>query len=322
MIEPRDESPLADELQEKIKVLHDSIWERRADWPQVSRWLNQFREADSETGTDGRLQVLYLLSNFMYFGTNEIRALLKSLYRDVFRASVISRIRKQHPEYGVREVTDSFNEELLRTRFVSLGNPSESSAFLLYYFRQENDLPRECFIGGAEIFSLSDPDQLSVRDPDICHYVFIDDMCGSGSQGEDYSLNTVVPLKAIKEDVAVYYYALFGTAKGIERLRHLARFDEVHPVVELDESFRCFSDTSRFYRNVKSPLERDAALALAARFGAKLKPAHPLGYLDGQLLLGFAYNTPDNTLPIVWSSGTEDFPWTPVFKRYAKLAYS
>lgn len=319
MIEARDQESQADALQEKIKVLHNSIWERRADWPHVSNWLDQFK--DEETTEDDRLHALYLLSNFMYFGTNEIRALLKSLYRDVFRASIIAEIRRSHPALRMQEVKAEFEKELLRTRFVSLGNPSESSAFLLYYFRQENMLPRECFISAMEIFSVSISGQLVVRDPNIQRYVFIDDMCGSGKQGDEYSKNIGVPLKALELNVRVYYYALFGTAGGIDRLRQLNRFDMVHPVVELDDSFRCFSNGSRIYRDVAAPLGRDAGMSLSKRFGTRLQPAHPIGYMNGQLLLGFAYNTPDNTLPIIWSSGTKDFPWTPVFRRYAKLAY-
>ncbi len=257
----------------------------------------------------------------MYFGTTEIRALLKSLYRDVFRASVIAEIRGKTPDLKMQEVQAAFETQLLKTRFVSLGNPSESSAFLLYYFRQENELPRECFISGAEIFSFSAPNKLAVRDANIQRYVFIDDMCGSGKQGEEYSRNTVAPLKLLREDVQTYYYALFGTSGGVGHLRQLSRFDKVHPVVELDESFQCFSDGSRIYRDVPEPLDRTRGMALASRFGARLQPAHPLGFQNGQLLVGFAYNTPDNTLPIIWSSGTDDFPWTPVFKRYSKLAY-
>ena len=317
MIGVSDQQTLADTLQEKIKVLHDSIWERRADWPRVSAWLDQFQ--DAQTTPDDRLQALYLLSNFMYFGTSEIRALLKSLFRDIFRASVISEIRKNTPALKIDEVDASFEHELKRTRFVSLGNPSESSAFLLYYFRQENKIGRECFISGAEIFTIDQA--LQVRDQNVTRYVFIDDLCGSGIQGEDYSKNVVLPLKALKDDVKVYYYALFGTATGIQRLRDLNRFDSVHPVVELDESFRCFSDVSRIYLDAPLPLARDAGMALAHRFGARLQGDHPLGFSNGQLLLGFAYNTPDNTLPVIWSDGDETYPWAPVFKRYSKLTY-
>ncbi|MEQ8300197.1 MAG: hypothetical protein RH945_06600 [Hyphomonas sp.] len=320
MIDDREELTLADALQEKIKVLHDSIWERRADWPQVSNWLDQFE--DEGTSEGDRVHALYLLSNFMYFGTSEIRALLRSLYRDVFRASVIADIRSKDPTLRMHEIEERFESELKNTRFVSLGNPSESSAFLLYYFRQENEIPRECFISGAEIFSHTNPGQLSLLHPDIMHYVFIDDMCGSGSQGAEYSENTVVPLKALKTDAQAYYYALFGAEEGIKLLKGLDRFDKVHSVVELGDSFKCFSDESRIYRDAPVQLSREAGKAIAYRFGSRLVRDHPLGYRNGQLLLGFAYNTPDNTLPIIWSSGTKDVRWAPVFKRYSKLAYS
>ncbi len=317
MIEATDQQVLEDILQEKIKVLHDSIWERRADWPRVSAWLDQFQ--DTKTTSDDRVQALYLLSNFMYFGTSEIRALLKSLFRDIFRPSVISEIRKTTPAIKMPEIEAAFARELKNTRFVSLGNPSESSAFLLYYFRQENRVGRECFISGAEIFTIDQV--LKVRDQNITRYVFIDDMCGSGIQGEDYSTNVVLPLKALKQNVKFHYYALFGTAAGIQHLRNLNRFDSVHPVVELDESFCCFSDTSRIYLDAPLPLARDAGMALAHRFGSRLQSHHPLGFSNGQLLLGFAYNTPDNTLPVIWSDGDEAYPWAPVFKRYSKLTY-
>jgi hypothetical protein len=320
MIEAQDQESLADELQGKIKVLHDSIWERRADWPLVSKWLDQFQDDQALDGD--RLQALYLLSNFMYFGTSEIRALLKSLFRDIFRASVIAELRQKDPKLPMNEAEKAFQRELALTRFVSLGNPSESSAFLLYYFRQEAEIARECFISGAEIFSYSDTSgQPTLRDANITRYVFIDDMCGSGKQGEEYSQHTIQPLKRIKPEAQVYYYALFGTGVGIARLKGLNRFDHVHPVVELDESFKCFCEASRIYKDVTPPLCREAAMALARRFGMHLQPNSPLGYQDGQLLLGFAYNTPDNSLPIIWSSGSASLPWSPVFKRYAKLQY-
>ena len=43
---------------------------------------------------------------------------------------------------------------------------------------------------------------------------------------------------------------------------------------------------------------------------------YPLGYDNGQYMLGFEYNTPDNTLPIFWGMGDG---WVPLFKRYQKI---
>ena len=61
-----------------------------------------------------------------------------------------------------------------------------------------------------------------------------------------------------------------------------------------------------------SPQERVVAT------GNDLEPNSPLGYKNGQLLLGFAHNIPNNTLPIFWSDGRQHSPWTPLFPRYRK----
>jgi hypothetical protein len=58
--------------------------------------------------------------------------------------------------------------------------------------------------------------------------------------------------------------------------------------------------------------------ATCEKYGQHLWAADPLGYKDGQLLLGFSHNTPDNTLPIFWSEGHPPRLWEPMFKRYHK----
>lgn len=137
----------------------------------------------------------------MYFGVNEIRALLRSLFRDTFRPQVAKGVRLGlHPSITLGLVGSMVDAELRRTRFVSLGNPSESSALLFYYFRQENALPKNLFLHGSDIFDLSAVGSgggLNIQDPNITRYVFIDDLCGSGHQGLDYSNRIVKPLKII-----------------------------------------------------------------------------------------------------------------------------
>ena len=60
-----------------------------------------------------------------------------------------------------------------------------------------------------------------------------------------------------------------------------------------------------------------ALLKMTEGYGKKLFPAHPIGYEDGQLLLGFTHNTPDNAPPIFWDEG-RNTPWAPIFVRYDK----
>ncbi|WP_037492266.1 phosphoribosyltransferase-like protein [Sphingobium indicum] len=316
--------PITDELQSKIKTLHSSIWERRADWPEVLDWLNQFEEHD-DPDADEQLQALRLLSSFMYFGVNEMRALLRSLFRDTFRPQVAKEVRAGlHPSTTLSIVGSMVDVELRHTRFVSLGNPSESSALLLYYFRQENLLPKNLFLHGSDIFDLSDIGSdvgLKVQDTSITRYVFIDDLCGSGHQGREYSDRIVKPLKSIKPDVKTYYYPIFGLSDGIQYLRTHSTFDEVYPVVELDPTFRAFATDSRLYVEPEIAPLRLPTEATCRRYGSQLVPAHPLGWEDGQLYIGFAHNTPDNSLPIFWCDHTSPKPWRPIFRRYPKVSW-
>lgn len=313
---------IADELQTKIKTLHGSIWERRADWPQVLDWLDQF-EGNPDPAADEQLLALRLLSSFMYFGVNEIRALLRSLYRDTFRPQVAKEIRSGlDASVSLASIGLMVEEELRHTRFVSLGNPSESSAVLLYYFRQENALPKNLFIHGSDIFDVSKisaAGRVELRDPTITRYVFIDDLCGSGHQGEEYSRHIVTPMKQIDASIRTYYYPLFGLSDGIEHMQIHTHFDAIYPVVELDRSFRAFATESRLF---VEPLMADLRVpteATCRRYGQALWPDYPLGYQDGQLYIGFAHNTPDNSLPIFWSDHTAHVPWRPIFRRYPKV---
>ena len=89
----------------------------------------------------------------------------------------------------------------------------------------------------------------------------------------------------------MYYFTLFATSFGWEQIRKLRWFDEVGAVVELDESFKCFSDNSRIFSNLSSPIDKEKARRISLRHGLKLESGFPLGWKDGQLLLGFFHNT-------------------------------
>jgi len=310
----------------QVKLLLESAWERKVDIKTVEDWLAQFK-GDPDPFKDERLQALFLLSQFMYFGLFEVRALLKSLYRDHYEYGLIQEIRAANVNVVDRTVIlAKLLVERKRTRFVALGNPSESGAYLLYLFRQENSLPKNLFIAPAQVFrsvATSSGTEHEISDPGIRHYVLIDDLCGSGTQAEQYSVDLCIPLKALAlkagHDVRISYIALFGTTDGMSRVRKLGRFDQVDCVVELDKSFQCFSAESRYYANEAPPISRTRAEAMARKYGARLCPGHPLGYKDGQLLLGFSHNTPDNSLPIFSYDGPGGASWTPIFKRYPKV---
>lgn len=116
------------------------------------------------------------------------------------------------------------------------------------------------------------------------------------------------------------YFVIFATSCGLDEVRRSTKFDEVEAVFELDDTFRTLEENSRVFRTSDVALDRLAVRATCQKYGHLLWPADPLGYRNGQLLLGFSHNTPDNTLPIFWSGGEEAGKnWVPAFRRYDKI---
>jgi hypothetical protein len=302
-----------------IKVLDETIWEGQAKRDTVEAWLSNFEDAAAGTEERQKLHMLYLLSRFMYFGRREIRALLHSLYRDLYRYPIVESIRRVNSDTSDEAFLGAaFLDELTRTRFLGMGNPSESGTHLLYYFRQENSLPRELFINAHDIFSRVGGAAPGLRNSSVTRYVFVDDFCGSGTQAEEYSQKVVEDIKRIEPKVQVAYYALFATEAGIAHVRSKTCFDQVGAVFELDDSYKCFEPSSRYFRSHPSGIDPGFAKSVAAHYGQQLVPAHELGFKNGQLLIGFYHNTPDNTLPIVWFSAAGN-SWIPMFRRYPKF---
>jgi hypothetical protein len=293
----------------------------RATEPAISDWLDNF-SASGTSDPDERTHALFLLSNFMYFGSRQIRELLRALYRDLYRYPIVEKIRRaNHDTLDLTIIDPLFRAECEATRFLGVGNPAESGCHLLYYFRQENGLPNNLFIHTHQVFTRAGgPPRL--RDPNVRRYIFIDDFCGSGEQGTEYSKEIVEEIKRLDQHAFVAYYVLFATTHGINRVRSNTAFDDAGAIYELDPSFKCFSANSRYFRKPAAGIEKAFCEQMSRSYGARLlPPPHALGFDDSQLLIGFHHNTPDNTLPIIWFDEPGSVPWKPIFRRYPKLEW-
>ena len=318
-----DKVAIREDLEEKIKMLSRYIWESRAEGQVVSDWLSQF-SCHPDVEDDEQIHALFLLSHFLYFGQDELRFLLKSLYRDFIKAPMLRRIRTRNSH--TRDEALIAKEFMCRQqtlRYLPVGNPAESGSHLLYYFRQENSIPKDLFIHTHEIFGRKYTGrrvEFTIRYPDVSHYIFIDDLCGSGTQAKAYCRDILRPLKKLSPNVEASYYVLFGTTQGLTAVRSLKEFDNVKAVFELDDTFKVLDAKSRIFSGEVGPFVREKIRTTCEKYGRGLFPMHPLGYKDGQLLIGFNHNTPDNTLPIFWGGDqADDGPWKPVFRRYHKV---
>lgn len=316
---------LRESLLERVKLLSEAVWEGRIDDQSLDAWLGNFRTADGDEDAEAELHALYLLSHFIYFGNRQMRELMRVLYRDIYRYPIVESIRRQNGDTtDAGDIHRRFAEALNKTLFLGVGNPSESGCHLLYYFRQENGLSKERFIHTHRILTRQAANEeagaavsLSLRYPDVDRYVFIDDFCGSGHQGREYSRDIVEEIKSLNPLAEVSYFVLVATQKGMSVLKQDTRFDRVACVFELDSSFKCFSPESRYFPY--EGIDIGKVRQLCERHGQQLVPAAPLGYGDCQLLLGFHHNTPDNTLPIFWYDEPGGVRWSPVFRRYPKI---
>ena len=309
-----------DALVSQIKVFSETIWEGKASEASIIRWLGNFDNDPSEL-SDDKLVALYLLSRFTYLGSREIKEALKAIYRDLAVYPVVESIRKRmNDSIDLSAIQLELKTELESTVFLAAGNPSESGAHLLYFFRQENGLGKNAFIHAMEAFSQTlDPDgrhQVQIANPDIKRYVFIDDFCGTGKQAVRYAAGVVTEIRRLAPHCSIDYFVLAGTTEGLNHVRSMTSFDRVDSVIELDDSFKCFHPSSRYFEQSDED-DRTASEELARRFGKKLNKNHPLGHDGSQLLVSFTHNTPNNTLPIFWAN-KPSVPWLPIFRRYPK----
>lgn len=309
----------------RLKMLSERLWEGRCKGPDIDAWLNNFdgRYCGGDSEKE-RLHALYLLAHVSYFGLPEIRVLLRAMYRDLFRYPIIQTLRQELGGTKDAElIGQRFEEELQATRFVGMGNPAESGTHLLYYFRQENRLSRSLFVHQHELLTsaATDPD-VDFSPSDLKRIVFIDDFCGSGEQSVRYSNKILRVLDDVAKrhgrKVEYFYFVLFGTIDGLNHARSKSRFDVVEAVGELDSTDQTFGADARIFKRPPGGVTAETARRLAFHYGRELYPHWPLGYENGQLLLAFNHNIPDNSLPILWFDKGQP-AWTAIFPRHPKI---
>lgn len=317
---------LRTDLEARLRTLASHAWDGEVRWPEIEAWIESFTGAVAARDKE-QLASLYALSKFIYFGKRQIREMLKALYRDHFEAPLTQRIRRNlNNTRDVSLLKQQFQRELAATRFLGVGNPSESGAHLLYYFRQVNSLKKDLFVDLSGAFApqivkqgTSSRVDLEPRNPGASRYIFFDDLVGSGTQASDYLGSQLAAIRRHKADTDLRLLALFATTTGLERMNSKAMFDgKASCLFELDETFKTFSASSRYFVNAPDWFNQNDFLTVASHYGSLLQPSCPLGYKNGQLMMGFSHNTPDNTLPIFWSEG-RTLRWAPVFARFSKV---
>ena len=251
-----------EELESTAKKLMATTWKTCSlGLNEIRRWLEQFTSS-AYPEDDEQLHAMYLLTRFLYFDQEAVRELLKSVFRDPCQNAHIARSsrRANSDTLDGAFLEARFEQIRKQTRFLGVGNPSESGVHLLYYFRQVNDLNKDVFINSHEIFrNVRESGGVSIRIKNalVRRYVFIDDLCGSGTQAKEYLKDLVDALKALDSGVRVSYFVLFATGPvGLQAVKDLQCFDDVEAIYEFDETFRCLEPNSRIFNPPAPPYDR------------------------------------------------------------------
>ena len=268
----------------------ETAWQLALSRSDVDEWLSNF-SGDVHPRAYERQLALWLLVNFVYYNYDEVMHLSRVLFKQFLH----HHLEPQRLDAGAA-VRLATTELLQRVLFYQLGRPGESGGFILYLFRQANDLPVSNFVTSSD----------RMQD-DIDMVVFVDDACLSGSQAQKYLKNKTEDFRGVKR--------VLLTLVATPEARELLRTDDT-PVISahsIDERSKCFSPKANLFAGYQH--HQPAAQELALHYGARACAAKPLGYNDDAYAFGFFYNTPDNTLPIFWS---DQCGWKPIMRRYDK----
>lgn len=238
---------------------------------QFRRWLVQFK--------DEHLPIIKaLVRNFRYYSSQDVFSLLNHLWQ---------------------KLADEHHVEAHLTWFIPTGYVAKSGDAIAYFFRRNNSLPEESFL---RITDLSKA-RLSERST----VVFVDDFIGSGQDALRVATEIAEPLKAAIPETRFVFAAAVGYTEGIERLRQ-SNSIEICVVEKLDSTTKPFTSDSNIFPEASA---RQEAEKIVSSYCSVLKPKARLGYGHTQGLLGFFFGTPNNTLPIFWSSEGEWIPLLP-----------
>ena len=203
-----------------------------------------------------------------------------------------------------KKILEKFNLQDLV--FVSIGGEAKSDKYISYHFRLYNEILEEQFINQFE------PKLKELNDKTI---IYLDDISSTGGQLCD---NWIDFSKRLKNEFIIsntfVFVPLFLTKKAKQRIEEETGFQVIFLYENLlTEKNNVLSEEAKIFRGE----ELKKATEIFSKYGRKLYPKEPLGFGNSALLLVFPYNTPNNTLPVIWGQSYDiNFKWKPLFPRY------
>lgn len=313
------DSELVESLFTSIQNLSFYCWNKRFTRKRIEDWLANFAGKVFTLDKEKRI-ALFMLLHFVYYNLEEVKHLCKELF-----CNYLHEVYDSH----IQDINKNSIEIMNNTYLFPLGNPSESGSNILYYFRTENKIPAEKFQ-----FDLSEA--LFSQQYKGKNIIIMDDVTLTGEQAVRYIKRIINShknkkegifsriVKLYKKDISkpisdrkIFILLLIADKEAIKNINNeLKDFVEVTVItsIDIDKRSKVFSENS--YVFCGNSVYNEECKQFASYYGQKIQNNNnKLGFNNSQLLMGFFYNIPDNTLPIFWVNDN----WHAIFERADKV---
>ena len=231
--------PSSEELLRQIMITIEVAWRNDIELSDIKRWLDNFTgEVLGDEALEKNL-ALWMLYNFTYFNEEEIKHLCRLMLKKYLHNTLQSK----------KVSMNDISEILTSTLFLPLGRNSESGAYVLYLFRQENDLP---------VMFFGDRKEINIDQK----VAFIDDMTLSGEQ----ALEKIIKVKYAgyeinKFDIKEEFISCLRNENGCKKLtnyiqNHLIcdkyNKDKIAEVLneKIIKNINFYNETKDFFREI------------------------------------------------------------------------
>lgn len=195
--------PSTIELKKLIMHTSATVWKHEITEKEIDMWLDNFT-GEVLSKDEEKVLALWLLANFVYYNEDEVLHLCRVLMRDFIHRILID---ANTPQGTIND--NDLAEIITRTRFLALGEASESGGYILYYFRQINDLHISYFI----FPKTSNSDSIN-------NLVYIDDVTLTAGQGGQ-AYRKLKDMKSKYPNKRIILLALIASEDSIEELKKL-----------------------------------------------------------------------------------------------------
>lgn len=194
---------------------------------------------------------------------------------------------------------------------IQVGDQGKSGSMMSYFFQKTQFFKNN----KNKIKILPNFNELDEYVDFNTHIILIDDFVGSGKTIGTFFLKHVQQHRSKFKYISLICAA--GMNHGIEYLKQYFNFIIIQPENKFDKAFHSKASffgyrKYREYRNVAYKYGSLLTNPQNTKTGIEYFP-NALGFNNSQALVSFQYGTPNNTLPIFWSSTNN---WRPLIPRF------